>query len=393
MSEIKSKINLSLLGEELGIQMKAPSVNGEGTEEKKTPPANPDEITSADDITKSDKENAKKTETKSDEEDATNDNNDNKDNKDNKVNENLNKYQLGGKYVEKTEVIKELDEKFKGKYDFSQLDDEAFELYYNFLKDVKDGENKKSWQKSMGERENELASEKKKIAQQLTDLQQKEAEYRAEVKRLKEIVEEDVEEDEDLTETERIRKITAQERAESRLIDLEKENKQNENARIKLQFYKDHNDLAGKYPELNTSLHIQQVFDKYNSGEQVDAKDVKTAYTVFKIVNDAIDYGMDVVKYYEIFKDNYQLPVGPSGNGTLGKGEPTLTRQQQQTAAELEALKARAEEIKKKQENTPGLPPGGKTVDPNPAQPGGLITGKTEKQKLNSIYAGKPMSR
>lgn len=386
MSEIKSKINLSLLGEELGIQMKAPSVNGEGTEEKKTPPANPDEITSADDITKSEEEYAKKTETKSDEEDATIDKKDNKDNKVKDVNENLNKYQLGGKYVEKTEVIKELDEKFKGKYDFSKLDDEAFELYYNFLKDAKDGENKKSWQKSMGERENSLANEKKKIAQQLTDLQQKEADYRAEVKRLKDVVEEDVDDDDDLTETERIRKITAQERAEERLIDLEKENKQNENARIKLQFYKDHNDLAGKYPELNTSLHIQQVFDKYNSGEQVDAKDVKTAYTVFKIVNDAIDYGMDVVKYYDIFKDNYQLPV----RSTSGK---ELTREQQQSAAELESLKTRAEEIKKKQENTPGLPPGGKTVDPTPAQPGGLITGKTEKQKLNSIYAGKPMSR
>lgn len=386
MSEIKSKINLSLLGEELGIQMKAPSVNGEAAEEKKTPPANPDEITSADDITKSDEENAKKTETKHTEGTDDNENNDNKDNKDNKVNENLNKYQLGGKYVEKTEVIKELDEKFKGKYDFSKLDDEAFELYYNFLKDAKDGENKKSWQKSMGERENSLANEKKKIAQQLTDLQQKEADYRAEVKRLKDVVEEDVDDDDDLTETERIRKITAQERAEERLIDLEKENKQNENARIKLQFYRDHNDLAEKYPELNTSIHIQQVFDKYNSGEQVDAKDVKTAYSVFKIVNDAIDYGMDVVKYYDIFKDNYQLPV----RSTSGK---ELTREQQQSAAELEALKTRSEEIKKKQENTPGLPPGGKTVDPNPAQTGGLITGKTEKQKLNSIYAGKPMSR
>jgi hypothetical protein len=197
---------------------------------------------------KSDEENAKKTETKHTEGTDDNENNDNKDNKDNKVNENLNKYQLGGKYVEKTEVIKELDEKFKGKYDFSKLDDEAFELYYNFLKDAKDGENKKSWQKSMGERENSLANEKKKIAQQLTDLQQKEADYRAEVKRLKDVVEEDVDDDDDLTETERIRKITAQERAEERLIDLEKENKQNENARIKLQFYRDHNDLAEKYP-------------------------------------------------------------------------------------------------------------------------------------------------
>lgn len=299
------------------------------------------------------------------------------------------KYELGHTFVAKAEVVKQLNEKFKSKYDFSKLDEESFDIYYQVLKEAKDGENKKEWTKSMGERENQIAEEKKKLNQELEDFNMREKELKAEKIRLKKLVDEEI--DFDMTDDEILEKKVDKRMAKKELQDLAtKEAKmKDENARLeaqqsKLMFYEDHNSLSKKFPELATSIHIKDVFARHAKKQEVDAHDVRVAFAVLKIVNDAIDYGMNPVEFYEYYKDNYKLPERKS---SAPAGKSPANKSAEDKAAE--ELIRKAEELKKKQEEaTPGIPPGGKLIDPNPPQRGHVIPGKTEKQKLNFIISG-----
>lgn len=277
-------------------------------------------------------------------------------------------YKLGGKLLTKSEMTDKLNEHFENKYDFTGVDDDSFKKYADLYTKAFDGQRKEDWQKSLGTRENELAKEKKEF--------QKERQlFEIERKKLKEIVsesDEDIEDDYDLTLTQKQRKIAEKLRAEEKLREtdeLEKELAAKDNA---IQFAELHYNLSNTYPELRTTMDIREVFRRYNTNQDVDKNDVKVAYTVYKILNDSFEYGFnDPNKFYELYKDTYKINL---------TGMPSKDYSQ---------INEKAEKLKEKQEKAIGFPPNAQPVNPNPSSREDIIPGKTETEKLNAIYFNK----
>lgn len=277
-------------------------------------------------------------------------------------------YKLGGKTLTKSEMTAKLNEHFENKYDFSGIDEDSFKQYADLYSKAFDGQRKEDWQKSLGTRENELAKEKK-------EFQKEKQQFETERKKLKEIVsepDEDIEDDYDLTLTQKQRKIAEKLKAEERLAQTEERERELAAKDNAIQFAELHNKLANIYPELRTEMDIREIFRKFNSDQDVDKTEVKVAYTVYKILNDSFEYGFnDPVKFYELYKDTYRVNL----NGNSSKDYSEITN--------------KAEKLIEKQEKAIGFPPNAQPVNPNPSSTGDIIPGRTETEKLNAIYFNK----
>jgi hypothetical protein len=299
--------------------------------------------------------------------------------------------QIGGKWYTDAEIDTMCNEHFKT--DISKMPEETKKVYVETFINAKNGMNKEAWQKAQGRRDQELKAKKDQLLTLANDLKTKEADLarretalKNEILNLQAIANEDLTDAkyDDLSALEMNRKVFKQEEAKKRIAEIKKvdnaqieeENNKIERERKNYEFNRDLNTLSITYPELELEDTFQNIITDFNNGKRTEEDlQVKKAFGLFKLLNDAADVGLEPVKYYRLYKDSY----------------PEFHAKGKQLTADEIAAKEKAEKIKKEQEKNPPPPPsgGGTPGDPASQKTGDLIKGKTFNEKFNSILKGK----